>query len=478
MDQVDDWTNDSQNPNNWPFWKRGSIVGISLSFTMLATMSSSIVAPVLPQIATEFGIHSITLNNMVFSIFTLALSFGPLVFHPLSEVFGRLWVFHTGAFLLVVFNIACAYAPSTATLIIFRFLAGLGGSAMHVSTAILVDVFHRHRRMVASSTSTIAIFIGSSVGPVIGGKITEEIGLKWIFLVPGIACGVMGILGAVLLRETYAPLLRHRKYRKQRLDAEQHLQLFGDFDKPVIHFKRVMKHALIRPFKIPFTHFMCSVLLLYVGLSNTFHPGIYYLMLATFPVVFQGVYSFSASETGLAYLGPSAGIFLSVGSVVFLHRIFGHLPRKASSGTKGDPRILMLLCTALTVPVGLFIYGWTVQARIHFIAPIIGAGYFTFTMAAIFLPVQYYLVDVITVLHPASGMAAVSITRFTFGFAFPLFGQQMLDNMGNGAGYSMLAGLTIILGIIIPSIAYFFDGSKGIRLFSMPVSRTIIDTTE
>lgn len=75
-------------------------------------------------------------------------------------------------------------------------------------------------------------------------------------------------------------------------------------------------------------------------------------------------------------------------------------------------------------------------------------------------------------------MAAVSITRFTFGFAFPLFGQQMLDSIGNGAGYSMLAGLTIVFGIVIPSIAYFFDGSKGIRLFSMAPSRTITDVAD
>lgn len=137
---------------------------------------------------------------------------------------------------------------------------------MSVSTAILVDTFHHHRRMVASSTSTVAIFIGSSVGPVIGGKITEKFGMKWIFLVPAIACGVMGILGAVFLRETYAPLLRRKMNRKQMLDDEERHQRLCDVDSHQIQFKHVMKHALIRPFKLPFVHFMCSVLLLYVGL--------------------------------------------------------------------------------------------------------------------------------------------------------------------------------------------------------------------
>ena len=72
------------------------------------------------------------------------------------------------------------------------------------------------------------------------------------------------------------------------------------------------------------------------------------------------------------------------------------------------------------------------------------------------LPVQYYLVDTITVLHPASGMAAVSITRFTFGFAFPLFGAQMFAKLGNGGGNSLLAGVAIILGIPFPVWLWFY----------------------
>lgn len=108
---------------------------------MLVVVSNTIIAPALPQIATELSIHSATLNNMVFSIFTLALSFGPLVFLPISDMLGRLWVcssclahliersqqqhvkvFHAGAMFLTTFNFACAYARSVGALLAFRFL--------------------------------------------------------------------------------------------------------------------------------------------------------------------------------------------------------------------------------------------------------------------------------------------------------------------------------------------------------------------
>ena len=81
--------------------------------------------------------------------------------------------------------------------------------------------------MVASSTSTVVIFLGTSVGPIIGGQITEAVGLKWIFIVPGIACGAMGLLGMSFLEETYAPLLRHRLHRNRQGDVEQQEQPMG-----------------------------------------------------------------------------------------------------------------------------------------------------------------------------------------------------------------------------------------------------------
>lgn len=74
-------------------------------------------------------------------------------------------------------------------------------------------------------------------------------------------------------------------------------------------------------------------------------------------------------------------------------------------------------------------------------------------MLLIFLPIQLYLVDAFT--YAASALGAASVLRALFGFAFPLFGQQMFKVLGLGAGNSLLACLAILIGIPFPIWIYF-----------------------
>ena len=64
-----------------------------------------------------------------------------------------------------------------------------------------------------------------------------------------------------------------------------------------------------------------------------------------------------------------------------------------------------------------------------------------------------YLVD--TFQFAASSLAAASVFRSFFGFAFPLFGEQMFAALGYGGGNSLLAGLAIVIGIPFPIWLYF-----------------------
>lgn len=106
-------------------------------------------------------------------------------------------------------------------------------------------------------------------------------------------------------------------------------------------------------------------------------------------------------------------------------------------------------------------YGWSAQAKAHWILPIIGAGIFGFAMMGTFLPIQLYLVD--SFRYAASAMAAATVLRSLMGFAFPLFGQQMFDALRLGPGYSMLAGLAIVTGIPFPIWIYYYGEKIRLR---------------
>ena len=96
-------------------------------------------APALPQIKDKLDISSITILNMTLTIFLLAYALGPLMLGPLSEIYGRRWVrifllynqhselsisqvLHISNFVFLVFNLLCAFAPNSSSLIAFRFL--------------------------------------------------------------------------------------------------------------------------------------------------------------------------------------------------------------------------------------------------------------------------------------------------------------------------------------------------------------------
>lgn len=76
---------------------------------------------------------------------------------------------------------------------------------------------------------------------------------------------------------------------------------------------------------------------------------------------------------------------------------------------------------------------------------------------AIFLPLQLHLVD--SFKYGASVSASASVLRFLLAFVFPLFGQQMFDVMGVGGGNSLLAGVSIVLGIPFPVFIYYMGES-------------------
>ena len=107
-------------------------------------------------------------------------------------------------------------------------------------------------------------------------------------------------------------------------------------------------------------------------------------------------------------------------------------------------------------------YGWSARASVHWIVPMIGAGFFSFAMMGTFLPITLYLVD--SFRYAASAMAAAVVIRSILGFVFPLFGDQMFDALHTGPGYSLLAGLAILTGIPFP-IWIYLHGEK-IRLRS------------
>jgi len=411
-------------------------------------------APALPDIAEHFNITSPTVTALTLSIFLITFAVGPLIMAPLSEMYGRTWILHICNILSLAFNLSCAFSPNVGALIGFRILSGFAGSApIAIGGGTISDCFSERERANAMAVYCMGPLLGPALGPIAGGFITQTVGYKYIFVVIGGLSAIAAAIGLPLLRETYGPVLRLRIAKKSadpEKTAASHPHLVADHGSKL----HLIWINLERPTILLTRSLVCFLLSFYMAIQY----GIYYLMFATFPTLFITEYGFSPGTSGLAYLGLGLGFLSStwfggsVGTTIYLS-----LAKR--NGGKGTPemRLPIFILSSIFVPVGLFWYGWSAQARIHWIMPIIGTCIYGFGMMGTYLPIQLYLVDSFT--FAASALAAAAVFRSMFGFAFPLFGEQMFHTLGYGGGNSLLAGLAIVVGIPFP-IWLYFNGEK------------------
>lgn len=454
----DSWEDDPRNPRNWALRKKWITVSIVSLYTFLSPLASSMMAPGLPLLAVRYQITNETVIPLTLSIFLIAFALGPLILAPLSEMYGRTWVLHTGNLLSLAFNMGCAYAPNAEVLIGFRFLSGLSGSApIACGGGTIGDLFSERDRASAMALYSLGPLLGPAIGPVAGGFIANSIGTKYVFVIISGLCLLSAVLALPLLEETYSPVIRKR-LTKRPGDPEK----AAHFHLPTAQTSKLeyLWVNISRPIILLFRSFICFILSLYMA----FMYGIYYLMFTTFPMVFNDIYGFNTGVGGLVYLGIGFGFFAaSAFGAKTADQIYHYLAKRNNDGVgKPEMRIPALFFGSFFVPIGLFWYGWSAQAHVHWIMPIVGSGIFGFGAMTTFIPIQLYLVD--TFKYAASALAAASVFRSLLGFAFPLFGGQMFNVLGLGGGNSLLAGLSILLGIPFPVWIYY--RGEAVRLNS------------
>lgn len=124
-------------------------------------------APGVPDVMKDFKSDNVYLASFVVSVYLLGYCFGPLVIAPLSELYGRMPIYNVCNVLFTVFNVACAVAPSLASLIVFRLFAGLAGSCpLTIGAGSLSDMIRQEKRGGAMAAWALGPLLGPVIGPV------------------------------------------------------------------------------------------------------------------------------------------------------------------------------------------------------------------------------------------------------------------------------------------------------------------------
>jgi DHA2 family multidrug resistance protein len=131
----------------------------------------------------------------------------------LSNVVGRKRFYMLCVALFTASSLLCGLAPSLGALIFFRILQGLGGGGMPTSEqAILADTFAPQQRGQAFALYGIAVIVAPTVGPTVGGWITDNFSWHWIFFI-NVPIGVASLLLVHWLVDEPEVLERERRQR-------------------------------------------------------------------------------------------------------------------------------------------------------------------------------------------------------------------------------------------------------------------------
>lgn len=130
----------------------------------------------------EFHSNNQTIGTLVVSIYLLGYALGPLFMAPLSEMYGRLPVYHCCMTLFILFNVACAKSTNFPMLIVFRILTGTAGAGpLTLGPGSIADMYRQEERGKIMAIWTLPILLGPTIGPIAGGYLSESLGWRWDF---------------------------------------------------------------------------------------------------------------------------------------------------------------------------------------------------------------------------------------------------------------------------------------------------------
>ncbi|KAH8593232.1 major facilitator superfamily domain-containing protein [Bisporella sp. PMI_857] len=438
-------------PLNWPRGKK-ILNTILYSFcTMGSTWASSVFTPAVPQVEKEFDV-GLEVGLLGMTLFLLGNGFGPLLFAPVSEAYGRKISVLVPGFLGMVFSFATATSKDIQTVLITRFFAGVFASApITNSGGVMADIWPPQHRGAALLVYGIAVVTGPLIAPLVAGALVlnmHHVGWRWTEYVTGILLAVIIAAGVFFIDESYPPVLLSRKANKIRQETKN-WAIHSKLEETDLSFGSMARKYLIVPLE------MCiDPICFFINLYAAFCYAIIFLYAVPSIIEFQEKRGWNSVVGSLPFMGQIIGIIFGGAILIWSQTIY--VKRMIANNNKPVPeaRLIAMMIGSFFFAAGLFIMGWTSDKDIHWIGFCVGAACLALGFFAIFQSAISYLVDTYLMLA-ASALAANMLLRSVLAAAFPLFATAMFHNLGSDWAFSLLGFLAVAM-IPIPFLFYIF----------------------
>ena len=388
---------------------------------------------------------------------------GPIIWGPLSELYGRKIPLFFGFIVFAIFQIPVAVAQNIQTIMLARFFVGVFGSApLAIIGGTIADFWGPVERGFALGLFAGATFIGPVAGPIVGGFITQSyLGWRWTAWITLIMASFFGVLACLICSESYAPVLLQRKAAKIRFETKN-WAIHAPADENKVTMKEIVNKYLFRPFLMMALEPILVLITIYMAIIY----GILYLFFEAYPIAFQEVRGWNDGVGALPFLGITIGVIVGVAIILYTSNTRFKQTMEANGGKPvPEERLVPMIIGAFLLPIGLFWFAWTSDPHISWVPQVIagiptGAG-----VLLIFLQGLSYIIDVY-LMHANSAIAANTLVRSLAGGGFPLFATAMYHNLGVAWATSLLGFLTVAF-LPVPILFYVYGKKlRGLSRYS------------
>lgn len=455
-----DGPNDPIHPFNWGFWRKIVICGALAMLAFSVSMGLAMFSASLNQIMEQYHIGW-TPATLGTTLFVFGFASGPVIWGPLSELFGRRIVLLCSLFGYCCFNFATAVSKDVQSIMICRFFAGfIGAAPLVVAPAAFTDMYTSKYRGLAITVFVLVIFAGPMMAPILGAFTVKnhKLGWRWTCYFTGIVGLFSLILCIFLFPETYAPMILKEKAENLRRRTKN-WGIYAPHEEFTLTLKEICEKNITRPLVMLFT----EPILFMVTLYNAFVYGILYMFLTAIPIIFQGLYHWRTGVAQLPYIAMLLGAFIG-GIIACAFEWHYGIVEERDGYIKPEKKLIPLMIGGIVFTIGIFWLGWggAFGNRVHWIVPCIGAVPVGMGLILIFLPCFNYIIDCYLI-YAASAIAGNTFLRSAFGAAFPLFTKQMFTNMKVKWALTLIGGLAAIM---IPVPVFFYVYGDRFRLRS------------
>jgi len=347
---------DVENPQNWSRARRGYITVVSVLLVVNATFASSSPSGAIAGpngIANYFHV-SHEAAGLVITLFLLGYCFGPLFWAPLSEYYGRRWIFYISFTGYMAFNFLCAWAPNFGALLVGRFLTGTFVSApLSNAPAVMADIWPPLERGNAMAAFAMMTFIGPAIGPVISGFLELTMNWRWGFYVLLWFGGFTELL-MFTLPETYGPqilLIKAKRIRRQKIPGLENVR--APVETSGKSLGELYRVALTRPWIIMF-----DPISLLIAIYVSFVYALVYMLFTIYPIVFQQKRGWNAGVGELPLISTVIGAVIG-GAIVFRYTAIERKRILSGHKTVPEDRLIIAMIGGIVFPIMMFWFAWS-----------------------------------------------------------------------------------------------------------------------